>query len=207
MQSALQALVAIDVVQVSRTGPDVQNGYSWTVTFVSDVNAGDVPNLVLNPSGLTTSVPNTLNTTVCADGVLAPAGSPCVIPGSSTRGNQLSGTFSMFILSAPDGMPQLPYNYHVFQTNTTVTGIPYNATEAQLTSLIQSQASSVAGSVAVTRSGPDPQRGYTWTITFTSAAGNFPLVVCNGTGMAVNSTVITKELRQGTLQEAQQVRV
>jgi hypothetical protein len=44
-------------------------------------------------------------------------------------------------------------------------------------SMIEASAGSAIGTVSVTRSGPDPQRGYSWTVTFTSALGDVPAMV------------------------------
>jgi len=204
VKSALEALIEVDVVQVKRTGPDVQNGYSWSITFVSDANTGDVPSLTINSSGLYTSNPSTFSTFICTDGSLLPGGSPCATVGSSVKGNWLSGTFSLAFTGPPDRMPQA---LSVSASSATVTNIPYNASEAQLKSLIEAQAGSAIGTVSVTRSGPDPQRGYTWTITYTSALGDVPEVIGTVTGMAVGAVGTTVEVRRGTLQEVQRLTI
>jgi hypothetical protein len=43
--SALEALSTVDSVDVFRAGPTDQGGYNWTVTFTSDYNGGNVPEL------------------------------------------------------------------------------------------------------------------------------------------------------------------
>lgn len=53
MQQALEAMSAIGGVDVTRSAPDHQGGYQWTVTFTSDVNAGHVDTLVSDYSALT----------------------------------------------------------------------------------------------------------------------------------------------------------
>lgn len=50
--SALEALSTIDSVDVFRTGPTDQGGYNWTVTFASDYNGGNVPELAAVSSDL-----------------------------------------------------------------------------------------------------------------------------------------------------------
>merc|ERR1719271_1729748 len=53
-----------------------------------------------------------------------------------------------------------------------------------------------AGSVAVTRSGPDAQDGYAWTVTFLDRAGDVPPleVVCSltGSGAAIHVAEVLK---------------
>lgn len=44
--SALEALSTIDSVDVFRAGPTDQGGYNWTVTFTSDYNGANVPEMV-----------------------------------------------------------------------------------------------------------------------------------------------------------------
>ena len=51
MKSALEALENINSVRVSRTGPDIQGGYSWAITFddvpESELYQGNLPSLVV----------------------------------------------------------------------------------------------------------------------------------------------------------------
>ena len=76
---ALERLTTLGVVVVSRTGPDYQNGYAWTVTFADPMNAGNMPAIIPQYAGLTvSSVGAAVNMSV-----------------ASTDGNQIGGTFTV----------------------------------------------------------------------------------------------------------------
>lgn len=51
MQEILQAMPNVQSVAVTRSGPDEEGGYIWTITFLSP--AGAVPQLSLATSSLT----------------------------------------------------------------------------------------------------------------------------------------------------------
>jgi len=140
VEVALEALPDIDTVAVVRTGPDVYGGFRYTITFTSDMNAGNLPILVGEADGLE----GTGNVTVCAKGSTL---APCT--GTSSTGNQISGTFTITV-----------------GTKTTA-AIPYNASAYQ----VQQALLSLNQTVAVTRTGPDFQLGYSWTVSYTAAAG------------------------------------
>ena len=42
LQQSLEALPNIGVLAVTRTGPDYQGGFAWTVTFMDDINTGKI---------------------------------------------------------------------------------------------------------------------------------------------------------------------
>ena len=46
MASALQNLQSVESVDVTRSGPDNQRGFRWTVTFTSELNGGNVDQMV-----------------------------------------------------------------------------------------------------------------------------------------------------------------
>jgi len=102
--SALEALSTIDSVDVYRTGPTDQGGYNWTVTFTSDYNAGDVPQLVSSYDDLTGSGAAATVTTV-------------------RDGNQLSGTFNVSFSHPLGG------DASAFRANATV---PFDATSSAM---------------------------------------------------------------------------
>lgn len=147
MRSALQSLPSIGAVEVSRTGPNYQLGYIWTVSFISPMNSGNIPALIPDYSRLTTSSSR--------------AGAPANMTVSSLDGNEIGGAF------------QLSFN------SMTTKPIQFNATAAQVQSALESINSGTvipAGAVAVSRSGPDGQKGYSWTVSFLggqSATTNF----------------------------------
>lgn len=68
---------------------------------------------------------------------------------NATDGNQISGSFNLS-----------------FGAGTTSARIAYNSTAADLTRSLESLPEIPQGTIAVSRSGPDLQRGYTWTISF-----------------------------------------
>ena len=55
MQSAIESLNSIGRVRVSRSHSDDQDGYSWTIQFLSEMNGGNIDNLKLYSEGLTTT--------------------------------------------------------------------------------------------------------------------------------------------------------
>ena len=55
MRTKLESLSTVDTVVVSRSTADDQHGYHWTITFNSDLNAGDLSNLVSDSSQLSTT--------------------------------------------------------------------------------------------------------------------------------------------------------
>ena len=137
---ALEALSGIESVAITRSAVDYQHGYSWTIDFNSALNAGNVQTLSADPSKLTTS--NTAH---------APH-----IAVSSINGNQLGGTFNIVFT-------------HGGQTQTS-DNINFDASAADFKSALEGMPNNIipAGTVAVTRTGPDPQLGYSWTVTFLS---------------------------------------
>jgi hypothetical protein len=79
MQQRLQALESVDAVNVVRTGPTVQNGYSWAITFTSNSarNSGNLPLLTVGSN------------------VLLQATSATVTVTEASAGNQLTGSFKL----------------------------------------------------------------------------------------------------------------
>lgn len=55
MQTALEKLDSVGFVSVSRSFSDDQNGYSWTIQFLSDKNSGDLDDLIVHTEGLKTT--------------------------------------------------------------------------------------------------------------------------------------------------------
>ena len=140
---ALEALSSVGTVVVTRTGPDYQNGFVWTVTFTSPVNTGNVPAIIPQYSGLTVSS----------------VGASVSMAVASQDGNQLGGTFTLLWKNTPtSGSP----------TQGTTVAIPYDATAAQFEAILNGMSGNVlpTGSIAVSRTGPDGQLGYTWLVTF-----------------------------------------
>ena len=196
VQAAMEQLVEVGVVEVTRSGPDVQRGYGWTVTFVDNMNSGRVAPITIDASALTT-LEGSPNVTLCVGGVLVP-GSPCALPGSSVPGNQFTGTFNVTFTAPVDGMGG-------GGGSATVYGIPVNASASLFETMVEAIAGNVTGNISVTRTGPDLQQGYSWTVTFLSAMGGVPSFGAQVTGTAVGAVATTVHLSPGTLQEVQHV--
>ena len=80
MQNALEMLDSIGKVQVSRSDSDEQDGYSWTIRFLSEINGGNLDDLIVHPKGLTST-----NTTV--------GGATVQIAKGGTNGSFIEGHF------------------------------------------------------------------------------------------------------------------
>ncbi len=68
LKAALEELANVGTVQVTRTGPDGQQGFSWVITFVDNPGAfpagsGDVPDLIANGDDLGGSGASILSST------------------------------------------------------------------------------------------------------------------------------------------------
>jgi len=132
MQSILEAMTNIDQtdsdrVNVTRSAPDSEFGYTWTVTF--PYSMGDVPQITLGSNSLGGTGANVAFRTV-------------------TEGNILRGSF------------------RVTYSGATTIDIPYNALDVDVKDALEALAP--VETVDVVRTGPDHQRGYVWTVTFTS---------------------------------------
>ena len=188
LTSALEALPSVGAVTVSRSTSDFQRGYSWSVTFGSPMNSGNIPAMSFDKSGLVTSNP-TATTTIAI---------------VSYDGNQLGGAFSLSFTNTKGVL------------GTTTIPIAFNAEAFEVVSALEKMSNNVipAGSVAVTRTGPDGQLGYTWTVqfldnynhTFSGLLNNFaPTYSSTLTGLQKSVTVV--KLRPGTVKEVQLVSI
>lgn len=178
MQQNLQALNSVEAVNVVRTGPTAQNGYSWTITFTSNApgNTGNVPMLTVGPNVLLQATGATVTVT------------------ELKAGNQLTGTFQLSFLNIP------------------TVDLPVDCSAAAMKTALENLGN--VGTVDVQRTAsPDPQGGYTWTISFLTLKGSLaPL----GTGVmtrfletrtdhVVSKAVVVTRTRPGTIQEVQNV--
>ena len=182
---ALESLEGVGPVQVTRGSADEELGYCWKVQFISPLNSGNVPALIPDKSGLQASSPS----------------GDVYMNVTSFDGNQLGGTF------------QLQFS-NKGQTGTT-SSIPFNAEPSVFESALENMPSNIIppGTVQVSRVGPDPQLGYTWTISFLSDyartfEGALNSFVFIGAGSSLTGTdakgVVTK-VRTGTIKEIQQI--
>jgi hypothetical protein len=71
METALQALSNVGTVNVTRTGPSIEGGYTWTVTYLTD--PGDLPEISPSSSALLSGLGATVLTSTQANGT-APLG-------------------------------------------------------------------------------------------------------------------------------------
>ena len=182
---ALESLEGVGPVQVTRGSADAELGYCWTVQFISLLNSGNVPALIPDKSELQASSPS----------------GEVFMNVTSFDGNQLGGTF------------QLQFSNHGL-TGTT-SPISYDAEPSVFESALESMALNIIppGTIRVSREGPDPQLGYTWTISFLSDyartfEGDLSPFVFIGSGSSLTGTdskgVVT-EVRKGTIKEIQQI--
>ena len=189
MQQKLEALPTIGLVSVQRSGPDMQGGYQWSVTFIDQRkgNTGDVAAMV--GSGLQlTGTSNAV--TVCTDGYTG-AGTvsdPCL--GHSIRGNQLGGLFAIAVEGFEQDLVNISYDETASNMQTKLESLPQ------------------VGSLNVARTvSPDPQRGYSWTISFVSDEGDFPSLkyIPASSLTGTNAAVTILEARKGTWKEVQRI--
>ncbi|EQC27008.1 hypothetical protein SDRG_15222 [Saprolegnia diclina VS20] len=73
--------------------------------------------------------------------------------------------------------------------------IPFDADEVTMTSILQQQ--SWVGAVLVTRTGPDGQRGYTWSISFLTYQGNAPLLTPTNLLSGIGNDIVVTEIVAG----------
>lgn len=146
------------------------------------------------------------------EGTLLGTSSDPYVTINATDGNQISGSFNLS-----------------FAAGTASARIAYDATAADLTQNLESLPEIPKGTIAVSRSGPDLKRGYTWTISFlddvnrtfegTSVAetssnthifpGDVPLFTVASTAYlnGMNANVTITEIRKGTIKEVQLLNV
>lgn len=181
---ALEALSTVGSVIVARSNVDFQHGYRWTITFNSAMNAGNVPQMKPDGALLVTSNIN----------------NPAAITVSSVDGNQIGGTFVMTFT-------------HGGITESSA-AIAYDATASEFKAALVAMPNNIipAGTIAVSRVGPDAQRGYTWTVTFLSDYArtfegdlNDFAYVSSLTGDVPVIDVL--EVRKGTRKEVQRIDV
>jgi hypothetical protein len=147
----LTSPLAAPRISVTRSNPDQQRGFTWTVTFHATEMLYDPPNMLIDVSGMSGYVPR--------GEVFTP--SEGVAP--------LAGTFRM-------GFRGVGHVWHGVRTgldtsvggdqymSLTSTPIPWNATSEQMESALESMGA--VENVVVTRSGMRPGGGFTWTVTF-----------------------------------------
>jgi hypothetical protein len=73
--------------------------------------------------------------------------------------------------------------------------IPYDATAQQMKAALE--ATNGIGSVEVTRTPPTLQRGFTWTVTFTTDIGDIPMLVATNSLTGTDSSIEIREFTKG----------
>jgi hypothetical protein len=182
---ALESLSTIGSVIVTRSAVDYQHGYKWTIEFNSALNAGNVQTLIADGALLVSS--NTAN-------------KPSITV-SSIDGNQIGGTFTV--------------KFQNGVKDSESAAIPFDATDVQMKNALVAMPNNIipAGTVAVSRVGPDAQRGYTWSVTFLSDyartfEGDLNPFTYNATRLTgLGASATTKEVRKGTYKEVQRIDV
>ena len=160
VKEILEAMLNVGEVEVSREPASVDEGvngaYQWSVTFLSDENKGNIPQLRLGQSNLV------------ATGV-------GIEFGTTTQGSEIDGSFSL--------------SFNGFTT----ADLDYDATSSEVTAALVALDSIT--SVDVYRSGPDVNRGYAWTITFTGDenSGNVGALTATSALEGVNATIFVCE--------------
>jgi hypothetical protein len=182
---ALEALTTIGTVQVTRTGPDFQLGYSWLVTFTSDVNSGYQPLLIPDYTGLTVSS--------AASGTTRQIDIHTVVPG-----NEIGGTFTVAFTNT-------------LGSTIISRALNYNATATEFQNALNETI--LLGAVSVSRTGPDGQMGYAWSVSFLEdyarlTEGPQSLFVPDYTLLTGTGAVATAvKVRTGTVKEVQKISV
>jgi len=156
LQQSLEALPNVGVLAVTRTGPDYQGGYAWTVTFMDAMNTGVVQDLVAiggySPHAAAAAMSSL--TGVRSDIVVCTKGnatSDCGATSSqiptitSSVGNEIGGILTVGCTTC----------------GATVATMPFDVTGSGMKYAIESTLGSFVGNVAVTRSTePDQQQGF-----------------------------------------------
>ncbi|KAH8049142.1 hypothetical protein JL722_12143 [Aureococcus anophagefferens] len=129
--------------------------------------------------------------------LLGTSGDPWVNVTEHVPGNELSGSFNIS-----------------FNGNAESAKVPFDATVSELANALQSLPQIPDGTVAVTRTGPDFELGYVWTVSFlddvnrTFEGDVSPLTVSSSTYLGgQNAQVDVAELRKGTVKEIQRLNV
>ena len=187
VKDALEGLPSVDTVNVARGEVDLQGGYAWTVTFSSHMNKGNLTSMTVDDSWLEATGGGCgkcgVHAVVCTGGSEV---TPC--DGDSIEGNDLDGSFTLTLGAQ------------------TTDAMPFDVTPAVMTTKLEALGGIEA--VQVTRSEPDTERGYTWSVSFTGQAniGDVTEMTADGAGLvATGKNIVVATPRPGTVQEMQSV--
>jgi hypothetical protein len=155
-------------VEVSKSNI-VNSGRAWTVTFISDLNAGDLPLLATTPKGTSSNGDVTVEVEELQAGRRAFGKSEeqilTILATSTASGdvpNDLVGTF------------QLSFNGTETKTSYLDADASANEVELALEQLPNMRDVTVERNLASANGGSD--NGYAWTVTFTGDKGNQPAI-------------------------------
>ena len=188
VEDALELLDTVTDVTVVRGDAQPFGGFSWWVTFVHDDQGGDQP----------------LLTPVYEGTLLGLSGDPWVETSEVRAGNTLSGSFNVSFAGV-DGV----------HPGTTV--IQHDATAEDVVEALTRLPGVPTGTVAVSRSGPDPENGYVWTVSFLDDAertweknlgDDFDFHIASTANLiGVDARAKVETLREGTMKEIQLLNV
>ena len=188
VEDALELLDTVTDVTVVRGDAQPFGGFSWWVTFVHDDQGGDQP----------------LLTPVYEGTLLGLSGDPWVETSEVRAGNTLSGSFNVSFAGV-DGV----------HPGTTV--IQHDATAEDVVEALTRLPGVPTGTVAVSRSGPDPENGYVWTVSFLDDAertwekdlgDDFDFEIASTANLiGVDARAKIEVLREGTMKEIQLLNV
>ena len=186
MRERLEALPGIETVEVSVSEADNQRGYYWTIEFTGAQNDGNVvEDIKAVTTGLSVSNP-----------VKAVNGARIAV--TTVDGYEVGGTFT------------LEYN------SEETAPISFEASAAEMKELLEGLPNDVIpkGSIAVSRTGPNGEKQYTWTVTFLNNyqrthEGNLMPFDADFTALTPNgeAEVVVDELRKGTRKDVQTMTV
>ena len=180
LTALLQELSNIGTVTVTRGAADNQRGYRWIVTFNDPMNSGNVIELIANSTGLTKTNAGAVND----------------INVTNIDGNQLGGSFTLAYTNSSDDLD-------------TTAPINFNAEASEMKAALEALNNIPDGAISVTRTGPDGQLGYAWTVQFLD---DYNHVFSGDVGELVPDTsllsgaskdVTVTEARKGTIKEVQ----
>ena len=159
-------------------------GFAWSVTFIHEDQAGDQP----------------LLTPVYEGTLLGTSGTPWVATSEVTAGNSITGSFNVSLDGAACAA--------------CTTEIAADATAADVADALVKLPQVPPGTVAVSRSGPDYEGGYVWTVSFLDDANRTwegdvsPFTVdAQAKLLGRDAKAEVAELRKGTLKEIQTLNV
>jgi len=181
MQKHLMKLSSIDSVQVVRSNSDDQNGYSWRIQFTSDVNGGNLSDMIIHSDGLKTT--NLID------------GAGCMIASGGVDGSFITGSF--VISHGGESTPTIPSSVEAHELKTILESL----NSVGIVDIERSTSSPVGGFTWTIYFRDD--------IYGTNRGDVLPLVVTSylSGGSGFTPVIKVSEVRKGTWQEVQRIRI